>query len=700
MNWWESAPIADAAAPAAAPAQPGNWWESAPVAEQPKAATPQYSPAETAAMSGFQGMTAGLSDEGSALLAAPALKAMDYFRPESDKLFKDRSLADLYREARDRARQANKDSAAQNPKTALVADIGGAIVSPLNKLGSTGTQIGAIQGGANAFGRSEADDPLSLALQTAGGAAGGAALGFVFDKVAGKLMPILRDQTSGLAVTSAQRESLKAAQRSATPTAPVAGMTAEQLAAKELADSYGVRLSSGDVTQNVAQQRAEEMALRGALGQETQGTAQAFRAGQQGDLRNMVSATSQKLGGTPQAVNEADVATALTGKLSGMKAADEAAVNQAYKLAREQGSAQLPVQALAPIRQTVDEIRSQFPVTSGNMAGTKAIIDDVEKFFTSNPAEGRVNYKVLDDFRVKINNAMDGATRQDQKALRQLKGRMQTMVDDAIEQNLVVGNEQAILKLREATGLAKDYFTRWDKNKAVKQIMDADLAPEQVVQKLVGYGKLGANKQAGVTVGYLKDLLGDTSPEWQQLKAAGFWRLVGNDLQGVAEGTATAKGISGATVVKNIDDFLKTNKTLAQTLFTPDELKIIRENALVAQRATARQPGATNPSGTSYAVIDFVNRTLNRLGPLGQFAGSMVNKVPEATRKFADRQFVGQSFEGRVMQPAQGSVSKAIRDRLMSGEIKDGGRLKSLLADETSSTPLRLTITPADKVQP
>lgn len=98
-------------------------------------------------------------------------------------------LRDAYREARDKKRGVLKKQKEDNPGIALASEIGGAVLSPANKLvkGMSLAKGGAAMGGAMALGNSEAD----LTEGNVGGAisdtASGAVLGGLLGKSAEKL---------------------------------------------------------------------------------------------------------------------------------------------------------------------------------------------------------------------------------------------------------------------------------------------------------------------------------------------------------------------------------------------------------------------------------------------------------------------------------------------------------------------------------
>jgi hypothetical protein len=104
-------------------------------------------------------------------------------------------LRDAYQKARDIEREALKKGKEENPEVANVAEIAGAVVSPVNKLmpGASLAKQGAVVGGLSGLGASEGD--LSADLTNA---AQGAALGGVFGKALDVAAPLAQKGAQAL----------------------------------------------------------------------------------------------------------------------------------------------------------------------------------------------------------------------------------------------------------------------------------------------------------------------------------------------------------------------------------------------------------------------------------------------------------------------------------------------------------------------
>lgn len=92
-------------------------------------------------------------------------------------------IKDAYKRARDKEREALKKDAKDSPVLSGVAQLGGGLMSPVNKImpNASLAKSGAAIGAVNSFGASDADNLQDLAVDTAGGTILGGVLGKTVD---------------------------------------------------------------------------------------------------------------------------------------------------------------------------------------------------------------------------------------------------------------------------------------------------------------------------------------------------------------------------------------------------------------------------------------------------------------------------------------------------------------------------------------
>lgn len=158
----------------------------------------------SAGRAALQGASAGFSDEfaggvealGKALgVEGAGGKIKDIKLSKEGPTLDWEVLRDAYQKARDIEREALKKGKEENPEVANVAEIAGAVVSPVNKLmpGASLAKQGAVVGGLSGLGASEGD--LSADLTNA---AQGAALGGVFGKALDVAAPLAQKGAQAL----------------------------------------------------------------------------------------------------------------------------------------------------------------------------------------------------------------------------------------------------------------------------------------------------------------------------------------------------------------------------------------------------------------------------------------------------------------------------------------------------------------------
>lgn len=137
---------------------------------------------------GLQGLTGGFSDElvGAGEAAGRVLGIEGVGGPMSEMGLADdgptldwQTLRDAYRSARDRERGNLKKDIESNPGISHTANIAGMIASPINKIAAplSAAKGGAVLGGVNALGSSDAESVGGMAADTAIGAGLGGAIG-------------------------------------------------------------------------------------------------------------------------------------------------------------------------------------------------------------------------------------------------------------------------------------------------------------------------------------------------------------------------------------------------------------------------------------------------------------------------------------------------------------------------------------------
>lgn len=683
----------------ASPSQPAPVAPTAqPVPVQPQ--RPKPTGAESIARGFVDGGSFGWGDEimgrigaGYARLVAPELFDAD---------------EDLYKQARDNARMANADSQAAHPWLYGGGQVAGAIGTGMKipLPGSTagkyaaGAGIGAVSG----YGSSNSDTAYGQIKDTAMGAGLGVAGTYLGNKVgqaiastvSSRAGQAVKDSTQNLLkkfyVPSPSAEGVAATQAVKNPLIVEAmrnGASPEEAAILAKAKQFNVPLSRGDVVRTPQQQGMEDLALRGALGDEAASTARGFRGQQEQSLRDAAKNMTTQMSGQPYADNLADIGGTVGTRLKTLESANKQAVDQAYTAVRDAGDAKIATPFINKHLKTAFDELGQYPLDT--MPSTRSVMDRAGKVFMENPGgqfTAPADLAKIDNFRKFINRASSSVqigNNSDKAGLQIIKNKLDGAIDDAIEQNLVVGNPKAINQLKMARETAQQYFQRWKADDAIQKIVENDFTPESVVNLVRGYGQTGGNKQAAELVNKLADTLGKDSPEFGMMKQAQLRQIFGKNLDSLLTGDIS-KGFSAEEVNKNLSTLIRNNKSLTDAYFKPEEIQVLKDYLEIAYRATNRVPGAVNYSNTTPALIRWGRQFANQFGALGRLVGApaeLVGQGMSGIKRGADAQEAINSFSPQFRNP-NNPFAVALKARVTGATSAAGA---SLAGQQAGSKP-------------
>ncbi|MCB1470689.1 MAG: hypothetical protein KDK08_26850, partial [Rhizobiaceae bacterium] len=165
---------------------------------------------------------------------------------------------------------------------------------------------------------------------------------------------------------------------------------------------------------------------------------------------------------------------------------------------------------------------------------------------------------------------------QDAPALRQIGRAVDEWNDAIFDHGLVSGSDEVLETLKEARAKWKDYKNLIDpkaKNAGqmnptyaaqarVRDIIGKEMSPEEIGRYLFGSSVASPKKDSWMTAMELKKHLGPNSAEWNSVRQS-FW------LRATRAGDEM---LNSDRIAKNIDGFVRENKSVASTLFSEAEL--------------------------------------------------------------------------------------------------------------------------------
>lgn len=439
------------------------------------------------------------------------------------------------------------------------------------------------------------------------------------------------------------------------------GLTPDQALLKAKADAYNIRVSKGDVTGDLLQQSKEESALKGLFGEPSQLETRAFREGQVADIQAAAQRAGTKISGelpeTIQDVGERVLSAVKTGAKSA-KATAQAAYSKA-----DLGSARADLGGIKAYR---DALKSELGKEAFSKDLTPTAHHVYEKLNNFIKTAGKkkiktVNLQHIEGFRKMINNAGKGSNPADGRMLSIMRDGLDNSIDDAMERGLIKGNQSALADIKKARELWKSYKQRYygrDGKAILGKIVEKDMTPESVMGVLIGTGKLGSKTEAANAIAQLKNVLGKDSAEYGLLKGEAFKRLVGDQLSG--------KTFSGAKFYNNVRDFTVRNKSLADELFSADELAQITDLAKIARDITTKQEGVVNYSNSGNVILRNIQALGNKFGAVGNYTAAAVTKPIESISKRAQRAEVQRALSGNAADIADATTANPLSDAIAS----------------------------------
>lgn len=611
------------------------------------------------------GLTFGFGDE------ITALEKAVFFGTESEGFWEE------YDRFLDAERSQNKRFASENPVTDVAAKAGGAVSGVLaagpaalarvpaaatttGKVGQAAAG-GAVAGAVAGFGEGEGGAG-NRALNATGGAALGAVGGVVGREVgiaaSRALGPLWRRGAAfvnGRLTQQAQSALEKAGIDPKLITQDVvqafearaiqSGQGADT-ARRAAADEFGIPLSKGQATDDFNEIAFEEAARSGARGQGAQRISRTADETQQEAIDTALETQVQGASSTAE-----EGAERVVSGLQRARGEAKAGVNAAYAAVPD--DTVIAREAADGLRERVLPVLDDKMVTFAPTAQARGALKQIDKLsrrIVERPDAIGVNIKAVEDFRKSLNQIRGAAgTPQEAREIGAIIKEFDGWLDDTVHRNLIEGAPEALTALKAARkkhSAFKTMFTEGgasgDVGKVMQKLTDPDFNPDgltahEMANWMIGSTKAGMKGISARLARRTKDILGESSPEFQELRRAAWAR--------VSQGHRASQKPGAQAVSSDITDFIDgQGKALAAQLFSREERAQMRRLANVI-RMTVPPRRATNPSGTAGALARTVQDAQN----------AVTTAVGVGTGN------IGAAFGMRLMQGAMKAVGGARR---------------------------------------
>lgn len=410
--------------------------------------------------------------------------------------------------------------------------------------------------------------------------------------------------------------------------------------AENLTNEFGIPFTKGQMTQDVANLNLEDSLRHGGLTNKGQAIVSSFDAAQARQINKAGQTIQSRLSGaaSPQVETVNQSMELVGGAIKDKAAAAESAIQAAYSNAAGKSAAlRYPdVESLAGGMRSA--IKERVVDLGGNSLtpATKGALNTINDFVTTAEGSakqgGATGIKDIEFLRRKFNQYIDAAANPTDKAnIVIMKRHLDGFVDDAVEKALFVGDDDAISALKEARALRADYARKFQANprttksgsvmqddagKVMERIVESNPTNEEIANYLFGSAKIAKGSSQRIAA-KMKDVLGESSPEWHSVREAAFLKLTTNDAKGAP--------ISAKMFNKRLNDAVfGSGESFMKELFTPAEMNQFRRFASAVSRT---QPEIGNPSKTSYKQSQIFRQAVTQLTSRLGFATGDINML-------------------------------------------------------------------------
>jgi len=389
---------------------------------------------------------------------------------------------------------------------------------------------------------------------------------------------------------------------------------------------FGIPLTKGGRTLNQKQLSLEDSMRVGAMGEKARNTMLAFDDTVREKVDDAIEKTRVAVGGKESPLSRATAGNVIA---EGIKEAEKVAyqkVNDAY--------ADIGTAALNP-----DGVNKLLNATRKAVLGidkdrgleqTKSLLDTIAKIQKQNVAAQKAgvtvrptDFKQLELLRRRINTALNSAEKSDYGQVAAMRRSFDDWVDDAIVNDLFLGDRGAVGNLKTARGVFREYASLFRDSpsigragikvedrigKLVEKIVAADPTGEEVVNAI--FGAQGLTKQGGAKVAErFRAILGTGSDGWRAIREEAFSRLVQtNTLNG-------KQIVSGQKSLAAFNRAMEQNESLMKTVFSNEEIGTMRRLFAHIQRTTPDIiRSRENPSGTSQKLNAMLRQAVELFG--------------------------------------------------------------------------------------
>lgn len=214
------------------------------------------------------------------------------------------------------------------------------------------------------------------------------------------------------------------------------------------------------------------------------------------------------------------------------------------------------------------------------------------------PSGSSVRLSAMEKWRQRINrNRPSGPDKDAERAaLDILKAQYDNFIESRFNADMVKGSPEAIQKWQRARAASQRYRQLFKDDKAIRQMAQMDVTPEEMRSWIFGASAVGLKKEAARTVGRLKQILGEDSPQFTALRQDALVDI----MEPLMRDTPNLNQF-----VKNFDRTVGRNPTGAAELFGGSMEPLRRLRQFAAANVSRGEPPGKVPLSRMGAVAMF-----------------------------------------------------------------------------------------------
>lgn len=388
------------------------------------------------------------------------------------------------------------------------------------------------------------------------------------------------------------------------------------------ANPDAIPLTLGQQSQDMIQQGFESSALKGSKGEPAQKIMSAAREIQNQALTNRLEKLKS---GTGVNLNEYTAVNNAVSDINAVRADMNKQVRNAYELARNSGKAEVAALDVKSLLQSnLNEVKQDFNLST--LPKGQSLVNEIENLTSrdatkksslldasGNPIQplkqlSPVDINDLEKWRRKVSRATQSADPEERAFASAILKKYDDFHTSVLDNALVQGDEATVKAYKNARDLRADFGKRFESNEIVKDILTSDYTPETVVGKIYGAGTFKGKSEASNTVNALIKAAGEQAPQVKnQLKFALVDRLMSRSASNEVDDLGNII-ISPAKMRTNINELLNNNRSLANSLLTPEDIALLKDTGQALDKIVSVKPGAINTSNSGEKILANMGR--------------------------------------------------------------------------------------------